>query len=181
MINWKHIRNFAESTEGLPCIDTQRFPCALIIKTPQLHQSPSHILLQPLGGQTHCRNSQHQPHACDNSWAPCRAALSPCALPLQHQPQPGDFVHFPPSGPQRVDRALVQWLQTKHWRKLQKNPSSPHSTQSSFSHDKIGTRILFPPREGHGVKVFHQSESNKFIITWALFKLAKSPAAKKCE
>lgn len=39
------------------------------------------------------------------------------------------------------------------------------------------TKTLFSPKEGHGAKVFYQSESNKFI-TWALLKLPKSPAAK---
>lgn len=90
------------------------------------------------------------------------------------------LVHFPPSMHQRVDRALVQWLQTKHWSKLQKTfkPSQHWKLFSSVTKLALTcTRILISPKEGHGAKVFYQSEQQIYHL--GTIQITKEPSCKK--
>lgn len=105
--------------------------------TPELHHSLSHIPLQPLWhlceGKTpagfHSMGSISVSRQLSAPRSP-ELVFCSCSLSLSL----GDFVHFPPSIHQRVDRPLVQWLQTK----LKKNLQALTALQVLSLSDKIG-------------------------------------------
>lgn len=191
MITWKHIRNFGENTEGLPCIDTQRRAALelLVIKTPHglscttgCHTS-SCSPCDTVWGQSQGRISQHGLHLCDRQSSaprsPCRAAQSPCSAPTA-SPSASAILCISHLQYTRDGQGTCAMTTDKTLQQTSEKPSSPHSTPSFFSATKsasISTRMLFSPKEGHGAKVSYQRQSNRFI-TWALFKSPKSPAEK---
>lgn len=204
---WRKHRRVAlhsNPEEISPIMHPELAPCSdklLVIETPQSLSCSTADTLYSSGSTTACHTSSCSP--CDicvraeplqgfitlvtslwqgNSSAPtspCRAAPSPRGVLLQHQPRPQVLCVFPAfNTPERGQCACDYRQNTEANLKKTLKPSEHSKLFSSVT--KLAptcTRISFSPKEGHGAKVFYQSESNKFI-TWALFKLSKSPTAK---
>lgn len=144
MITWKHIRNFGENTEGLPCIDTQRRAALelLVIKTPHglscttgCHTS-SCSPCDTVWGQSQGRISQHGLHLCDRQSSaprsPCRAAQSPCSAPAA-SPSASAILCISHLQYTRDGQGTCAMTTDKTQQQTSEKPSSPHSTPSSFS------------------------------------------------